>query len=137
MNLGTILLSLPVVHGLTMGCSSSGGGTECSCEDPTVRIEVPADRAPSALGVTLSGRACPDVTAQCTQAVGSGCAEYTFQATGEGVCDVDITFGAGPADFDAQVSFVSATCCPGFYVSPPSASPIEVPSLGDDAGGGE
>ena len=141
MHPGMILRAAPVVAAVTLGfqstavgCTSDSGGTECSCGDPTVRIEVPADRAPFAAGVTLSGRGCPTATAQCTQPTGSGCAEYTFEGQAVGDCLVDVTFAAGPADFQEQVSFTGVSCCPGFYVSPPSAAPIDVPDVGDDAG---
>jgi hypothetical protein len=99
-----------------------------------VKIEVPADRAPDVLAVTLSGRGCATATAQCTQPAGTGCAEYTFEGTGVGDCEVELTFAAGPADFTAAVSFIGYPCCPGFYVSPPSAAPIEIPDVGDDSG---
>ena len=95
MNPGTILRAAPVVAAVTLGfqstavgCTSDSGGTECSCGDPTVRIEVPADRAPFAVGVTLSGRGCPTATAACAQPTGSGCAEYTFEGQAVGDCDV-------------------------------------------------
>jgi len=132
---GTILRAAPVIAAVTLGCNDDSGGTECSCEDPTVKIEVPADRAPDALGVTLSGRGCATATAQCTQPVGTGCAEYTFEGTAVGDCVVELMFAAGPADFQEQVSFIGYPCCPGFYVSPPTAAPIDVPDVSDDAGG--
>lgn len=120
-----------------MGCGSDSGGTECECEDPSVHIEVPADRAPYALGVTFSGRGCATATAECTQPAGSGCAEYTFQGTGIGTCDLDLQFSAAPYDFQDQVSFVGATCCPSFYIDPPTAAPIQVPDVSGDAGDAE
>jgi hypothetical protein len=133
---GTILRAAPVVAMVTLGfqstavgCNADSGGTECSCGDPTVRIEVPADRAPFAAGVTLSGRGCPTATAQCTQAMGSGCAEYTFEGQAVGDCTVDVIFAAEPADFEEVVSFTGVPCCPGFYVSPPTVAPIEVPDV--------
>ncbi len=114
------------------GCNDPGG-TECSCDDPSVRIEVPADRAPSTAGVDLSGRACNGAQAQCSQPAGAGCAEYVFRATGAGTCDVDVHFDALPADYQETVTFVAGpSCCGGFYVYPPSASPIDVADL--DAG---
>ena len=132
---GTILRVVPVVAAVTLACNDDPGGTECSCGDPTVHIVVPAVRAPYALGVTLSGRGCPTATAQCTQPTGSGCAEYTVEGQAIGDCEVDLMFGAGPADFQAQVSFVGYPCCSGFYVSPVGTDPIDVPDVGDDAGG--
>jgi hypothetical protein len=122
-----------IVAMLTISACNDRGGTECQCADPSVRIEVPADRAADVAGVQLSGRACENVTLQCSQPVGAGCAEYLFRATGAGTCDVDVQFNGGPADFLEQVSFVSDTCCSGFYVQPATASPIDVPDL--DAGG--
>ncbi len=132
---GTILRLAPVVALVTAACNDDSGGTQCSCDDPTVHIVVPADRAPFALGVTLSGRGCATASAQCTQPAGTGCAEYTFDGTAVGDCDVELMFAGGPADFVEQVSFTGVPCCPGFYVSPPTAEPIDVPDVGDDAGG--
>jgi hypothetical protein len=40
-----------------------------------------------------------------------------------------MTFAAGPADFAEEFSFTGVPCCPGFYLSPPSAAPIQVPEL--------
>jgi hypothetical protein len=106
------------------------------CADPTVYVDVPADRAADVVTVTLSGQACPTAVAQCVQPVGSGCSQYSFQASKDGPCDVDVTFSAGPADYDEQLTFAQvSTCCPGYYVQPSSASPIEVPDL--DAGAGD
>jgi hypothetical protein len=116
-----------------VACNDSGG-TECDCQDPTVRIEVPSDRAADALGVTFSGRGCATASAQCSQPVAGGCAEYTFEATGIGDCTIELQFSSTPADFQEQVSFAGVSCCSGFYIDPPSAAPIQVPSLDDDAG---
>jgi hypothetical protein len=105
------------------------------CTDPTVYIDVPAHRAADVVTVTLSGRACPTAVAQCLQPVGPGCSQYSFQATGDGACDVDVTFSAGPADFNEELSFAQvSTCCPGYYVQPAGASPIEVPDVDGGAG---
>jgi hypothetical protein len=131
---GTILRAAAVVAVVTVACDDSSGGTQCLCADPTVHIVVPADRAPYAGVVTFSGRGCPTATAQCTQPVGAGCAEFTFQGQAIGACELDLAFSEGPADFSEQLAFVGYPCCPGFYVSPPSADPVEVPDLGDDAG---
>jgi hypothetical protein len=50
---------------------------------------------------------------------------------------VELTFAEAPADFQEQVSFTGIPCCAGlYYVSPPSADPIEVPDV-SDAGGTE
>ena len=99
-----------------------------------MRIDLPPDRAAVVLGVTLSGRACPAV-AQCTTPEGTGCAQYTFVATADGACDVDLTFSSPPSDFNASLTFAQvSTCCPGYYVQPTTASPIEVPSIDLDAG---
>ena len=117
---------------LATGCDSSK--TECDCADPTVKIEVPADRAPDVVSVTLTGRACAASTAQCTQPVGSGCAEYAFRATDVGSCTVEVKLALDPADFQETVSFEQVQCCNANYVQPPTASPIEVPGAGPDAG---
>jgi hypothetical protein len=125
--------------GLAMaGAAGSACGTataQCQCGDPTVLIEIPAERAADVVGVTLSGRGCATATAQCTQPAGSGCAQYAFSGTGVGACDVDVQFQTTPSDFTDQVTFAGFTCCPGFYVQPPSAAPIVVPGVTTDAGG--
>jgi hypothetical protein len=118
-------------------CGGDSGKTECACPDPAVKVEVPPDRAPDVVSVTLSGRACANATAQCTQPAGSGCAEYSFRATDVGSCVVELKFSSDPADFEEQVSFVQVQCCAADYVQPPTASPIDVPSAGSDAGAAE
>jgi hypothetical protein len=124
---GTLALG-EIVAMLTISACTDSGKTECDCADPSVRIEVPADRAAEVAGVSLSGRGCETATPQCSQPVGSGCAEYVFQGTAPGDCTVDVQFNGGPADFQEQVTFVGgAACCGGFYVQPASASPIDVP----------
>jgi hypothetical protein len=115
------------------GCGSGGTGTECQCASAAVLVDIPASRAADVVGVTLSGRACPAVTAQCAQPAGSGCAQYSFEATGDGECDLDVQFSTAPADFTEALDFAQVTCCPGYYVQPAGASPIEVPD-GLDAG---
>jgi len=86
--------------------------------------------------VTLSGRACPSAVAQCTQPAGTGCTQYSFRASGDGTCDVDVTFSSGPTDFNEQLTFGQvSTCCPGYYVEPSGASPIEVPDVDGGASG--
>jgi hypothetical protein len=121
------------VAGVVGAACTGGSAVECDCADPSVRIEVPADRAAQVAGVSLSGRACENATAQCSQPVGGGCSEYVFQAAAPGACNVDVQFNGGPADFQEQVTFVGGpACCGGFYVQPASASPIDVPDL--DAG---
>ena len=140
MRRGPVAAAAAVAVGLgpaSAACSGDTGGTECSCEDPTVHVEVPADRAPYVASVALSGKACASSSIACTQPVGTGCAEYAFQATAEGTCDLEIQFSLGPADFQEQLTFAQTTCCPGFYVQPATASPVEVPDVeldGGDAG---
>jgi hypothetical protein len=126
-------LALPVVAMTAIasaaGCGSSSKGT-CSCDDPTVYIDVPPDRAADVAAVVLSGQACATAVAQCVQPLGQGCARYSFQASTDGACDVDVSFASGPADFNDQLTFAQvSTCCPGYYAQPSGASPIEVPDL--------
>jgi len=134
---GMIRGALPAVALVVMAagaCSSSSAGATCACADPTVRVDLPPDRAVEVVGVQLSGRACPAAVAQCVQPAGAGCAEYEFEASADGACEVDVTFGQGPADFTAQLTFAQVTCCAGYYVQPPTASPVDVPSVDLDAG---
>jgi hypothetical protein len=132
-------MRVPFAAGLAAaGAAASACGTpatQCQCGDTTVLIEVPAERAANVVGVTLSGRGCETATAQCTQPVAGGCAEYAFEGTGVGVCDVEVQFHTDPADFKEEVSFAGYACCPGFYVQPPGATPIVVTGGPADAGG--
>ena len=119
------------------GAAGSACGTtaaQCECGDPAVHVVIPASRAADAIGVTLSGRGCATATAQCVTPAGSGCAEYVFEGTGVGTCDVDVKFQANPADYDEQVTFGGIACCPAYYLQPPSSSPIVVPDAPGDAG---
>jgi hypothetical protein len=114
-------------------CGGDSGGTECTCADPTVFIDLPASRAGDVVAVTLSGEGCATASATCTEDAASGCAQYAFRGTGIGACDVDVSMMGAPADYNEQVSFAQLTCCPGYYIEPPGASPIDVTG-GLDAG---
>ena len=75
--------------------------------------------------------------AECVQPVGAGCAELDFQASAIGSCEIDVTFASGPGEFTETLSFVQTPCCPGFYVEPATASPVQVPDADLDAGATE
>lgn len=107
-------------------CGGDSGGTQCTCASPTVFIDVPADRAADVLSIALSGEGCGTATATCTEDAASGCTQYAFQGTAVGACDVDVVLQGVPADFNEEFSFAQMTCCPGYYIEPPSASPLEV-----------
>lgn len=116
-------------------CGGGSGGTECTCGDDGVTIDLPPHRASEVAAVQLGGTACPGVTPSCSQPVASGCAQYTFHAVAAGTCDVDVLFASGPSDFHAEVSFAPVACCPGYWPQPPEAAHLEVPDLAADAGG--
>jgi hypothetical protein len=111
-----------------------GGGTQCLCGDGGALVALPPDRAPQVVQFQLSGPACQGATATCSQPLASGCAEFTFHATAEGTCDVDVLFASAPPDFHAQVSFTAVSCCPGYFPQPPGAGHIDVPDAAGDAG---
>jgi hypothetical protein len=114
-------------------CGESGG-TQCTCGDPGVVVDLPAQRAAAVSGVALSGTGCPNVTPTCTQPLAQGCAQFEFRGTAVGQCDVDVQFSSGPADFNVEIAFRSLPCCPGVYAYPAGAATVDVPELQGDAG---
>jgi len=106
----------------------------CNCEDPAVRVVVPAGRAGDVVALGFSGRACAAAVATCVTPGAAGCREYAFEGSAVGECDLDVTFSTAPHDYTASLSFTQFACCPGYYVEPPSASPIELPAAAGDAG---
>ncbi len=139
---GALLLA-----GAACAACADKGGTECVCADPTVTVEIPADRAASVVGVQLSGAACAGAHVVCarpaavsasdaTSATSSGCAAYAFRGTSIGACTVALSF-AGGDDFQATFEMVRYPCCTAVYASPPQDSLVTVPERGlDDAGAG-
>jgi len=117
-----------------LGACGTSGGTECACADPAVVVDLPQDRATQVVEVSLSGKACNGATAECTRPVASGCAQYAFRAVSDGTCTVDVLFASAPADYQVEVAFAPISCCPGYYVQPTTASPIEVPDVTADGG---
>jgi hypothetical protein len=106
----------------------------CDCEDPAVHVIVPPGRAGDVVALTFSGRACPGAVATCVSPGPAGCEEYAFDASAVGECDLEVTFTTAPHDFQAAMSFTQFACCPGYYVEPSTASPIELPAAASDAG---
>ncbi len=119
--------------GLLAACGNSGN-VECQCADPSVFIDVPADRAPVVTQVVLSGVACSGVVASCVAGAAGACSRYAFRAKQAGTCQVDVQFSSGPADFQAQVQFDHIPWCPGLYAPALAGSTIAVPSGAQDAG---
>ena len=119
--------------GLFAACGNPGA-VECQCADPSVFIDVPADRAPAVSQVVLSGAACTGVVAGCVAGGRAACTRYAFQAKQPGNCQVDVQFSSGPADFAAQVQFDHIPCCSGLYAPALAGSTIEVPGGEQDAG---
>lgn len=119
--------------GLVAACGNSGS-VECQCADPSVFIDVPADRAPAVSQVVLSGVACSGVVASCVDGGAGGCTRYAFQAKQAGTCQVDVQFSSGPADFEAQVQFDHIPCCPGLYAPALAGATIDVSGGAQDAG---
>jgi hypothetical protein len=127
------MMARVALAGLFAACGNSGG-VECQCADPSVFVDVPADRAPAVSGVVLSGVACAGVVASCVAGGAGACTRYAFKAKQAGTCQVDVQFSSGPADFQAQVQFDHITCCPGLYAPALAGSTIDVPGGTQDAG---
>jgi hypothetical protein len=127
------MMARVALAGLFAACGNSGG-VECKCADPSVFIEVPADRAPAVSQVVLSGVACAGVVASCVAGGVGACTRYGFQAKQAGTCQVDVQFSSGPADFEAQVQFDHIPCCAGLYAPALAGSTIDVPGGAQDAG---
>lgn len=120
--------------GLLAACGNPGG-VECQCADPSVFIDVPADRASAVSQVVLSGVACAGAVASCVAGDASACTRYAFRAKQPGTCQVDVQFDSGPADFEAQVQFDHVSCCTGLYAPALAGSTIDVPGgAAQDAG---
>jgi hypothetical protein len=127
------MMTRVALAGLFAACGNPGG-VECQCADPSIFIEVPADRAPAVSQVVLSGVACSGVVARCVAVGGAACTRYSFRAAHAGTCQVDVEFSSGPADFEAQVQFDHIPCCPGLYAPALAGSTIEVTGGAQDAG---
>lgn len=127
------MMARVALAGLLAACGNPGG-VECQCADPSVFIDVPADRAPAVSQVVLSGVACSGVDASCVTGDAEACTRYAFQAKQAGTCQVDVQFSSEPADFEAQVQFDHIPCCPGLYAPALAGSTIEVPDGAQDAG---
>lgn len=127
------MMARVALAGLFAACGNSGG-VECQCADPSVFVDVPADRAPDVSAVVLSGVACSGVVASCVAGDAGACTRYAFQANKAGMCQVDVQFSSGPADFEATIQFDHVSCCAGLYAPALAASTIDVPDGAQDAG---
>jgi hypothetical protein len=127
------MITRVALAGLVAACGNPGG-VECQCADPSVFIDVPADRAPAVAQVVLSGVACSGAAASCVAGPAAACTRYAFRAKQAGTCQVDVQFSSGPADFEAQVQFDHIPCCPGLYAPALAGSTIDVSGGAQDAG---
>jgi hypothetical protein len=127
------MITRVALAGLFAACGNPGS-VECECADPSVFIDVPADRAPAVAQVVLSGVACSGAVASCVAGGAAPCTRYAFRATKAGTCQVDVQFSSGPADFEAMVQFDHIPCCPGLYAPALADSTIDVPDDAQDAG---
>jgi hypothetical protein len=117
--------SLAFVVALVAACNSSADDATCDCADTSVVINIPVDIAPSVSGVQLSGTACVDISAACTNFTG-GCSQYRFAPDAAGSCHVEVDSSLGT--FSADVTITQGTgCCNGLYASPATAGTIDVP----------
>jgi hypothetical protein len=95
---------------LALGCSV-GVGTDChhSCPISSFAVEVPTDRVDDVASVTPIGPCGPESVTRAAPGV------YFFGVTGDGVCQVTISFRNGAPDFVASVNVVpnAGPCCVG------------------------
>lgn len=119
--------------GLVSACGSSSTST-CDCIEPTITIAIPVDIAASASAPELSGTACTNVKAVCTNPSYS-CTQYQFEANAAGTCD--ITVPLGNTVFTTSIAITSNSgCCSGFYPADAGAANIIVPEPGPTEDGG-
>ena len=117
---GLVALALASLF-LAVGC-----GPDCnhSCPISSFAVDVPADRVDDVASVTPMG--------QCTADPFSGSAPgiYFFTVTGNGVCQITVSFKSGAPDFVASVSIVPSAgpCCKGQPAA--QTGSISVPELG-------
>jgi hypothetical protein len=127
------MMARVALAGLIAACGNPGG-VECQCADPSVFIDLPADRAPAVSTLVFSGVACSGVMASCVAGDAGACTRYAFRANQAGTCQVDVLFLSGPADFEATVQFDHIPCCSGLYAPALAGSTIDVPEGAEDAG---
>jgi hypothetical protein len=115
------LASLPLV----VGCSN-GVGADChhSCPIDGFVVEVPADRVEDVSSVTPAGPCGPQ------SVEGSAPGYYFFSVTGDGVCQIVVSFRSGAPNFVASVNIVpnAGPCCVGQPTAQQGS--ISVPELG-------
>jgi hypothetical protein len=120
--------------GLASACGSSGSTSTCDCNTPTITIAIPIDVAASASAPELSGAACTNVKAVCTNPT-SGCAQYEFEANAAGTCE--ITVPLGNTVFTTSITIISNSgCCSGFFPADAGAANVIVPEPGPTEDGG-
>jgi hypothetical protein len=110
---------------LALGCSD-GAGADChhSCPISTFALDVPADRVDDVASVTPTGPCASESVS------GSALGVYFFRVTGDGVCQVTISFRSGAPDFVASVNVIpnAGPCCVGQPTAEKGS--ISVPELG-------
>jgi hypothetical protein len=120
--LGLVALAITSLS-FAIGCTSSA---DChhSCPISSFALDVPADRVDDVASVTPTGPCTPE------SVTGSAPGLYFFSVTGNGVCQIMVSFQSGAPDFVASVSIVPnpGPCC----VGQPTAqeTDISVPELG-------
>ena len=116
---------------LALGCSG-GAGTDChhSCPISSFAVDVPTDRVDDVASVTPTGPCGPE------SVTGSASGVYFFSVTGDGVCQVTISFRSGAPDFVASVNVVpnAGPCCVGQPTADKGS--ISVPEGSVDASSG-
>jgi hypothetical protein len=126
------LLVLPIISlFLAPGCSGAGVDCHHSCPISSFAVDVPSDRVDDVASVTPTG-AC-----RSESVTGSTPGVYFFSVTGDGVCQVTISFRSGAPDFVASVNVIpnAGPCCVGQPTAEKQS--ISVPGLGSvDASSG-
>ena len=113
---------------LAVGC-----GPDCnhSCPISRFAVDVPADRVDDVASVIPTGPCGSE------SVTGSAPGIYFFTVTGNGVCQITVSFRSGAPDFVASVSIgpSAGPCCKGQSVA--QTGTISVPELGSvDASSG-
>lgn len=118
------------IASLVVGCAGNGtdnsNNVQCprTCPPSVFSADVPADRAADVASVTSAGP-CASVSV-----AGAAPGFYFFRTTGEGLCQVTISFKSGAPAFVGSMNIVpsSGPCCLG---EPTAVSAgISVPELG-------
>lgn len=124
------LVVLPIASLFLAVACSDGAGADChhSCPIGGFAVDVPADRVDDVASITPAG------PCKSQSVTGSGRDVYFFNVTGDGVCQITVSFRSGAPDFIASIDIVpnAGPCCVGQPT--PQKGSISVPELGSTGG---